>query len=273
MMASPMRLHLLASLAAVLGAACYSGARATPTVNAAWRGHARAELEARLGPPRAAQPRPDGTLLLRWIRHGRHIRLPGGSLSVDVTPTSFDLRAEARPGAVEGYQYHLASAVVDPGGAVLRFDSSWLAAGIPADLNLRTGVVLGLHAGPGWFRDATTPMPSLGLYLGGMIGPRTALLGTYAFVNGRAPGGAAMGHSWAFAVQYWPDARFAVRAGPAMVLDLDPGLRDPTLSAGVVGALSYALVRSGSFVLDLRLDATVAPSTAFGVLGLGVNMN
>jgi hypothetical protein len=268
-----MRLHLLTSVCAVIGTACYSGSRAAPDVNTAWRGHARVELEARLGEPLAVLPQPDGTSLLRWIRQGQHIELPSGSLDVNVTPTSFDVRAEARPGRVESYEYDVASAVIDPGGTVLRFDSSWLAAGMPSGLNLRTSVVSGLHAGPGWLNDAATPMPSLGLYLGGMIGPRLALLGAYAFVNGKDADSFAMGHSWAFAAQYWPAARLAVRAGPAMVLDLDPGLKDPTLSLGAIGALSYALVRSGSFVLDLRFDATLSTSAAFGTLGVGVNVN
>jgi hypothetical protein len=269
-----MRLDLLATVCAVLGAACYSGSRAARDANIAWRGHARVELEGRLGEPRAVEPQPDGTALLRWTRTGqRIIELPSGSLDVNVTPTSFDLRAEARPGRVERYEYDLASAVVDPAGTVLRFDSSWLVAGIPRGLNLRMGVVFGLHAGPGWLDDAATARPSLGIYLGGMIGPRLALLGAYSFVNGKDVDGAAMGHSWAFAAQYWPAARLAVRAGPAMVLDLDPGLEDPALSAGVIGAVSYALVRAGSFVLDLRFDATLSPSAAFGTLGVGVNVN
>ena len=271
--AAVMRLHLSIFVCAVIGTACYSGSRATPDVNAAWRGHARATLEARLGEPGAVLPQSDGTSLLRWTRKGQHIELPSGSLDVNVTPTSFDLRAEARPGRVENYEYDVASAVIDPGGTVLRFDSSWLVAGIPPGLNLRTGVVFGLHAGAGWLDDAASPMPSLGLYIGGMLGPRLALLGAYAFVNGKDAGSFAMGHSWALAAQYWPAERLAVRAGPAMVLDLDPGLEDPTLSAGAIGALSYALVRSGSFVLDLRFDATLSTSAAFGTLGLGVNVN
>lgn len=268
-----MRIYLLISVCAVAGAACYSGSRAAPDVNAAWRGHARVEIEARLGKPAQVLPQSDGTSLLRWTRKGRHITLPSGSFDLDVTPTSFDLRAEATPGSVERYEYELASAMIDPGGTVLQFDSSWLVAGIPRGLNLRTGVVFGLHGGAGWLDNAATPMPSLGVYLGGMIGPRLALLGAYSFVNGKGADGYAMGHSWAFAVQYWPAARLAVRAGPAMVLDLDPGLENATLSPGAIGALSYALVRAGSFVLDVRLDVTQSTTAAFGTLGIGVNVN
>ena len=40
-----------------------------------------------------------------------------------------------------------------------------------------------------------------------------------------------------------------------------------------IGAPSYALVRSGSFVLDLRFDATLSTAAAFGTLGVGVNAN
>ena len=58
-----------------------------------------------------------------------------------------------------------------------------------------------------------------------------------------------------------------------MVLDLEPGLEDAALSPGGVGALSFALVRSGSFVLDARLDMTVSTSAAFGLVGVGVNVN
>lgn len=115
-------------------------------------------------------------------------------------------------------------------------------------------------------------MPSLGLYMGGMIGPRTALLGSYSFVNGRGDDGGAMGHAWAFAIQYWPEARVNVRGGGAMVLD-DTNASGARLSPGAVGAVSYAVVRAGSFVLDARFDATVSTKTAFGMFGIGVNVN
>jgi hypothetical protein len=230
-------------------------------------------LEARLGFPRAQIPQPDGTIALRWIGRGTNVELPSGSFDLEVTPTSFDLRAEARPGSIEHVEYEIASAVIDSSGTILRLDDVRLRAGIPDGLNLRTGLVMGLSGGAGRLDDAASPMPSLGLYIGGMIGPRLALVGAYAFVNGKGDGGYAMGHSWALAAQYWPAARVALRAGPAMVLALEPGLRDPSLSPGAVGAASFALVRAGSFVLDLRLDATVSTAAAFGTLGIGVNVN
>ena len=236
-----------------------------------WRGHARGEIEATLGAPAAVDAQPDGTSRLRWMGKGTNITLPSGRLDFEVTPTSFDLQAEARPGTVEHYEYVTASAVVDPAGTVLSFDASWLAAGIPRGANVRTGAIFGLHGGAGMLDDATSPLPSLGLYLGGMIGPRLALLGAYGFVNGTGDAGHAMGHSWAIAVQHWPIARLAVRAGPALVLDLDPGLVDPALSPGAIGAVSYALVRAGSFVLDARFDATVSTAAPFGTVGNGVN--
>ncbi len=257
----------------MLASACYSGSRAAPDVNAAWRGHARFELEARLGTP-ATAALPDGTSALRWTRTGTNVvALPSAHLDVDITSSSISVDAAANPGVVERRRYDIASAVVDPAGGVLRFDSGWLAAGIPSGTNLRTGVIFGAHGGMGALDDATSPMPSMGLYIGGMIGPRLALLGSYRFVNGKGAMGYAMGHAWGFGVQHWLSSRLAVGAGPAMVLDLEPGLQDPALSPGALGTLSYAVVRAGSFVLDLRFDATIATAVAFGTLGIGVGVN
>jgi hypothetical protein len=193
-------------------------------------------------------------------------------LHVDITPASFDFHAEAQPGVVEKYQFDVANALVDPNGMLLRFDSESLAAGIPKGENIRTGIIYGLSAAAGALARAPSTMPSLCLYLGGMIGPRTALLGSYSFENGRGDDGGAMGHAWAFAVQYWPEARINVRGGGAMVLD-DSNGSGARLSPGVVGAVSYAFVRAGSFVLDARFDGTVSTKTAFGMFGIGVNVN
>lgn len=266
-----MRIHPLLLLPI---AACYSGARAAPDVNAAWRGHMRGELEAKLGAPASTQPQPDGTTALAWVRQGVDIRsLPSGSLDLRVTPSSISFNGNAQPGVIERYNYRAAAAVVDPSGRVLQFDSDLLAAGIPPGLNLRTGLVMGLHAGFGALGNATTPFPSGGLYIGGMIGPRLGLIGVYQFVNGKDSSGFAMGHAWGFAVQHWPAARVAIHAGPALVLDLEPGLKNPGLSPGLVGGASVAFVRVGSLVLDVRLDATLATGAAFGTLGVGVNVN
>ena len=58
-----------------------------------------------------------------------------------------------------------------------------------------------------------------------------------------------------------------------MVLTLDPGLEDPALRPGVATGASYALVRGRVFVLDLRVDAIAATKSAFGSVGIGVNVN
>lgn len=269
-----MRLHLLTLACIVTSTACYTGRRAAGDVNLAWRGHARADLEARLGAPRETTAQPDGTTLVRWSHRGhRNIELPSGSFSLDITPTQFAAHAELRAGSVEAVEYDVAAAVVDSHGTVLSFDSGWLVAGIPRGMNARTGIIFGLHGGAGRLDDAATPMPSLGAYIGGMLTADVALLGAYAFVNGRSGDAFAQGHSWGLAVQYWPTARLNVRAGPAMVLDTDPGPGRATLAPGGIGAASFAMVRAGSFVLDVRFDATVSTTSAFGTFGIGVNVN
>lgn len=264
-----MRLHLTLTCL-VMTAACYTGPRAARDVNVMWRGHARVDLDARLGAPRHTTAQPDGTTLVRWThRSHRNVEIPGGSFSLNFTPDRFDARAEVRPGTVHSFEYEIASAVLDPNGTVLAFDSAWLAAGIPTGMNVRTGIIFGLHGGAGRIDDASTPMPSLGAYIGGMLTADVALLGAYAFVNGKTGDEFVQGHSWGLAVQYWPTARFNVRAGPAMVLHTDPVALAP---GGIAGA-SFAMIRAGSFVLDVRLDATVSTASAFGTLGVGVNVN
>ncbi|MFN0251567.1 MAG: hypothetical protein ACKV2T_32125 [Kofleriaceae bacterium] len=252
---------------------CYSGSRAAQDINLAWRGHARVELEARLGAPATLTTQPAGATALRWTRRGHDVRLPSGHLKLDLTPTSFQLDAAARPGEIRSYDYDIAAALVDPTGRVLQFDSGWVVAGIPSGLNARTGVVFGLSFGMGTLDDATTPLPSLSTYIGGMIGPRLALVGAYTFVNGSADGAYIHGHAWAVAAQYWATERLSLRAGPAMVIDVDPMPGSAKIRPGGVGAVSFAIVRAGSFVLDVRADATMSTSSAFGMLGLGVNVN
>jgi hypothetical protein len=268
-----MRRHVFALVCGVASVGCYSGSRAAQDINLAWRGHARVELEARLGVPATIATQPDGATALRWTRRGHDVRLPSGHLHLDLTPTSFAVDAAARPGEIRTYDYDIASALVDPNGRVLQFDSGWLAAGIPSGMNARTGVVFGLSVGMGTLDDATTPLPSMSTYIGGMIGPRLALVGAYMFVNGTTDGDYVHGHAWAFAAQYWATERLSLRAGPAMVIDTDPMPGNAAIRPGGVGAVSFAVVRAGSFVLDLRADATVSTSSAFGMLGVGVNVN
>jgi hypothetical protein len=57
------------------------------------------------------------------------------------------------------------------------------------------------------------------------------------------------------------------------VLALDPGFSNPGFGVGGNGAVSFAIIRTRVFVLDVRFDATVASSAAFGSLGVGVNVN
>jgi hypothetical protein len=254
--------------------ACYSGARAAQDVNPAWRGHARVELDARIGIDPVVVARSDGALVARWIWRGHTVSsLPSGHLNLEVTPTSFDLDAALVPGEVRVTENELATALLDPGGHVLAFDSLYLAAGIPDGMNVRTGIVFGLSVGMGRLDDASKMLPSLQTYIGGMLGPRTALVGQYSFVNGAEDGEYVAGHAFALALQYWPAARFNVRAGPAMVIDTDPMPGGAELLPGAVGALSFALVRSGSFVLDLRLDTMLSTASGAAMLGVGVNVN
>jgi len=253
---------------------CYSANSAASDVNAAWRGRARVDLEARIGAPTQQVQRPDGTVALRWVGHGYNITsLPSGSLSIELTPASFSIDGHASAGVIERTEYTRALAVVSPSGVVADFDGAF-AAGFPSGLNVRTGFVFGIAAGLGSVANASKLMPSTSLYMGGMLGPRTALVGSYAFVNGKDPDdGYAMGHAWGLGVQYWPAARLNVRLSAAAVLDLEPGLENATFAPGAMAAASYAIVRSGSFVLDARFDAVGSTSSAFGMFGLGVNVN
>jgi hypothetical protein len=106
-----------------------------------------------------------------------------------------------------------------------------------------------------------------------MLTPTVGLTGVYSFVAGDSDGGHAIDMAYGMAVNWWPAARVSLGAGPAMVLASRPGFTDWHLAPGATGSASLAIVRAGTFVLDLRLDLTVAPSDAFGILGIGVNMN
>lgn len=267
-----MRRHVVTLVCISAGAGCYSGSRAAQDINATWRGHARVELEARIGFPATTVMQTDAGTVLRWTRRGHDLSLPSGHLRLDITPTSVDLDAAVRPGEIRSFEYDIASALVDGNGTVLKLDSGWLVAGIPTGMNARTGVIFGLAVGMGSLDEASRPLPSLSTYIGGMLGPRVALVGAYQFVNGSADGEYVAGHSWSIAAQYWPTTRLSLRAGPAMVVDKGPS-DGATLRPGAAGALSFAVVRAGSFVLDVRCDATLSTASAFGMLGVGVNVN
>jgi hypothetical protein len=257
----------------VVATGCYSARSASSDINAAWRGRARVDLEARIGAPTQQAQQPDGTLALRWVGHGYDVvAAPSAYVDLKISPAAFSLDAEAKPGVIERTELTRALAVVAPTGSIVAFDGAF-AANFPDGLNARTGLVMGLSGAMGAFADASTPFPSMGAYIGGMVGPRTALVGSYAFVNGKADAGYAMAHAVGFGVQHWPAARFNVRASGAAVLDLDPGLENPTFAPGGMAAASYAIVRSGSFVLDARFDAIPSTSAAFGMFGVGVNVN
>ncbi|MBZ0235728.1 MAG: hypothetical protein K8M05_25595 [Deltaproteobacteria bacterium] len=262
-------------------AGCYTGARATRDINAAWRGRTATELQARWGTGTVAAMA-DGGATVTWWRTSRSYTLPAASLSgegdlavgPDGVEGRFDGAVGWRPGQVYRTRHDLV-ATVDAAGRIVDVvgPTLYLGKGPPPGANLRWGTIFGLHAGAGALDDATSPLPSLGLYIGGMIGPRLGLVGSYAFVNGTSDDGAAMGHSWSFGVQYWPAARVWLRAAPAMVLTLEPGLDDPSLQPGLATGASYALVRGRVFVLDLRVDAIAATASTFGTVGIGVNVN
>lgn len=276
-----MRAWLVICAAWAMCAGCYAGTRATRDINAAWRGRTVAELQARWGTGTVAATA-DGGTTLTWSRTSTRYTLPSVSGHLDAGAAigpggadgHLDAALDARPGEIIRSRTDLV-ATIDASGrvAAITGPTLYLGKGPPRDANLRWGTIFGLHAGAGALDDATSPLPSLGLYIGGMLGPRLGLVGSYAFVNGTSDDGAAMGHSWSFGAQYWPAARVWLRAAPALVLALEPGLDSPSLQPGLATGASYALVRGRVFVLDLRVDAIAATGATFGTVGVGVNVN
>lgn len=247
--------------------ACYHGEDAAGDINAAWRGRARTEIEATWGRPAASSP-----TAAAWAFTTTHVELPAGAAAISITPTSIDVAAEGRPGEVWKIettavaQFDASARITDVRGPSLHW-------GAPRDANLRWGTIFGVHAGLGRLDQTSTPLPSGGLYIGGMLGPRLGLVGTFSMVTGTGDGGGAIGFGWGMGLAYWPLTRVAVRAGPAFVLALDPGFGDTHAGLGGNGALSVAIVRTRVFVLDVRFDATISGAAAFGSLGVGVNVN
>ncbi len=259
-----------ALLAVLCAAGCYAGAPAARDVNEAWRGRTRAELEGRWGRPAAAVEQ-GRTTSLQWLRTRVHVTLPSARAELTVAPGMVDASAEITPGEIWTSSSDV-RATVD-GGVVTSVQGPSLHWGAPNDANLRWGTVLGLHAGLGRLDDTSTPLPSGGAYLGGMLGPTLALVGCFSLASGTGDAGSAMGFAGGVALQWWPATRVWLRAGPALVLAFDPGFEDPAFSLGPAAGASVALVKVGSFVLDLRLDVTVTASVTLGTAGIGVNLN
>ncbi len=256
----------------VCASGCYTGARTSRDVNAAWRGRHHSEIEAAWGKPAAVQPQADGTTAFVWSHVRRHVDLPSGGFDLRIDPNGFDLTAEVQPGAVWRTETNVA-ALVDAQGLIAGVTGPSLRWGPPNDANIHWGTLLGLHVGMGRLDDTSTALPSGGVYIGGMITRTHGLVGCFSLVAGTDDDGAAMGFAWGMGVQWWIATRTWLRAGPALVLAFDPGFEDAALEAGITGGASYAIVKSGTFALDLRLDLTTTPSTSFGSVGLGVNLN
>jgi len=261
----------VAVLVLISTAGCYSGNKVSRGINQAWVGHGRAELQARWGAPAAESVEGDATVL-RWSHQRKHVELPSADASLNIGPDGFDASASITPGRTWTTSTEV-RAVVSPAGAVLRIDGPSLRWGPPRGANLRWGTVFGVHAGMGTLDDTATPLPSGGLYIGGMLGPRLALIGNYLMVAGKDDAGGAIDFAWGMAAQWWPLARLAVHAGPALVLDLDPGFEDAALGPGASGGVAVAVIRAGAFVLDLRLDLAAGLHGGFGTVGVGVNAN
>lgn len=266
-----MRLPFVA-LVALLWTGCYGGRQATRDSNLAWQGRSRASLQAQWGSPARVEAVADGTTALVWTIKRHHVDLPEVSGSLDIDATGFDLQAEVQPGTVRTSSIDVVARIA-ANNQVLQVDGPSLRWGPPNDANLRWGLVMGMHAGMGRLDDTSTPLPSGGLYIGGMLSRTLAMVGDFSLVSGSDDAGGAMGFAWGLAAQYWTSARVWLRAGPAMVLAFDPGFNDPGLSPGVLGGLSYALIKRGTFVLDLRLDLTASTAVTFGSVGIGVNVN
>lgn len=253
-------------------AGCYGGRRATRDVNRAWQGRSRGALVAAWGKPAAVKQRGNDTLLIWTLTH-HHITLPSLSGHIDIRPGSIDAEGNFEAGTItKVIRYVVARA--DAGGTILDVRGPSLRWGPPAGLNMRWGFLFGVHAGFGRLDDTGTPLPSGGLYIGGMLSKTVGLVGVYSMAAGKQSNqGSAMAFAWGLGVQWWPSARVNLRAAPAMVLAFDPGFENAGLEPGLHTAASYALVRHKSFVLDLRVDLTAGTSTTFGTLGLGVNVN
>jgi hypothetical protein len=266
--------HITAIAAVLITAAgCYGRGDATGYTNEAWRGHTRAAIEASWGPP-AAVTTAQGDTFLAWSHTTRHVELPSAEAELTIEPGHVEAYAAVRPGRVIDGSTTTVTARIDATGRIVSVSGPSLYRWRPPDdANLRWGLIMGLSAGMGRLDDTSTALPGGGAYLGGMLSRTLGLVGTFHLASGTDDDGGAMGLAWGMAAQHWPATRLSVRGGAALVLAWDPGFEDVSLGPGVTGAVSYALVKAGAFVLDLRLDLVVGPAVAFGTAGVGVNLN
>ena len=272
-------------------AACYTSTPANRDVQAAWRGRTRAEIVDRWGAPaqhaRAGQagvdvwafrtthvmlPAANLTVQARPVVAGARVDAPGVTLGAGVQATALAVAGDFRPGAIWRTTTE-AAAIVEPSGVIASVQGAALHWGPPNDVNLHWGTILGAHVGMGRLDTTPTPLPSGGAYIGGMLGPTLGLVGTFSLVAGTSDAGGAMGLAGGLAAQWWPVNRLWLRAGPAMLLTFDPGFSNASLSPGATLGASYAFVKLGTLAVDARLDLAAGPSTAFGTLGIGVNLN
>lgn len=251
-------------------AGCYHGVRASQDIDLAWRGHARAELEAHWGPP--AGETHEGATLLRYTHTRYDVDLPSGAAAISVGPGHAEGFVEWNAGTI--WKSHTDAIVaIDPASNVAEIRGASVEWGAPDGANLHWGPIFGVHVGLGRLDDTSTPLPSGGVYLGGMISPHFGLVGTYAFVSGTSPSGSAIGMAAGMAAQLFPIDRVSLHLGPAAILSFSPGFADTHFTAGVDASASYAFVRHGTLAVDLRLDVITGPGTAFGSIGVGVNRN
>jgi hypothetical protein len=265
-------------------AGCYTGAAANRDVAESWRGRTQGEIVGRWGAPERHVPAAPDDILV-WDYQTRHVELPDARLSVrqhevgvgvaaavGVRANVVDVDAAFKPGGVWNTT-HEGAAIVDREGAIRDVQGAALHWGPPNDVNLHWGTIFGAHVGLGRLDSTPTPLPSGGAYIGGMLGPTFALVGTYSLAAGTGDAGGAMGMAGGLAAQWWPMNRIWVRAGPALLLAFDPGFDNARLRPGVTTGASWAFVKVGVLAVDLRLDLSAGPSTVFGTLGVGVNLN
>ena len=266
-----MRILILATAIGALVAGCYSGTRTTRDINTAWQGRSRSQIEAHWGQPASATARGNDTVLV-WTYTRHSFDLPSFEAELSVEPGSLDAYAAITPGQVRRRSTHVV-AVVDASGRIIGVRGPSLRWGPPNDANIHYGVLFGMHAGMGRLDDTATALPSGGVYIGGMLSRTVGLVGTFSLVSGTDDDGGALGFVWGIAAQHWLETRLWVRAGPAAILAFEPGFDDLGFAPGITTGAGYALIKSGNFALDVRLDVSAGPSVVLGSAGIGINLN